>query len=96
MCACACARENIVYDDSVHTLSRWSRRALPLVRPAAWLAELLKLLIDWPQLQELLAAVDSNPFGCHNRRRRAATSLAACARAEMTAALYGLDRSIIR
>jgi hypothetical protein len=41
----------------------------------------------WPQLQELRAAADSNPTSCHDRRRHAATSLAACSRAEMTAAL---------
>jgi hypothetical protein len=36
---------------------------------------------------ELCRAADSNPTSCHDRRRHAATSLAACARAEMTAAL---------
>ena len=45
------------------------------------------LLAGWPQLQELRSAADSNPTSCHDRRRHAATSLAACARAEMTAAL---------
>ncbi len=45
------------------------------------------LLIGWPQLQELRSAADTNPSSCHDRRRHAATSLAACSRAEMTAAL---------
>jgi hypothetical protein len=38
-------------------------------------------------LAELRAAADSNPTSCHDRRRHAATALAACARAEMTAAV---------
>jgi hypothetical protein len=42
---------------------------------------------SWPQLQELRSAAESNPTSCHDRRRHAATSLAACSRAEMTAAL---------
>jgi hypothetical protein len=41
----------------------------------------------WPQLQELRLAAKSNVTSCHNRRRHAASSLAACSRAEMTAAL---------
>jgi hypothetical protein len=44
-------------------------------------------MAGWPQLQELRRAADSNLTSCHDRRRHAATSLAACARAEMTAAL---------
>ena len=44
-------------------------------------------MASWPQLQELRSAADSNPASCHDRRRHAATSLAACSRAEMTAAL---------
>ena len=42
---------------------------------------------SWPQLQELRQAAKSNATSCHNRRRHAASSLAACSRAEMTAAL---------
>jgi hypothetical protein len=53
----------------------------------ARLAELQALTVGWPQLLELRRAADSNPTSCHDRRRHAATSLAACARAEMTAAL---------
>ena len=55
--------------------------------PVAGLAAMKNLLIGWPQLQELRSAADSNPSSCHDRRRHAATSLAACSRAEMTAAL---------
>ena len=44
-------------------------------------------MAGWQQLQELRSAADSNPTGCYDRRRHAATLLAACARAEMTAAL---------
>ena len=55
--------------------------------PGAGLAAMKNLLIGWPQLQELRSAADSNPSSCHDRRRHAATSLAACSRAEMTAAL---------
>ena len=61
--------------------------ARPAPRLLAQLAERSELLVSWPQLQELRAAADSKPSGCHNRRLHAATSLAACARAEMTAAL---------
>jgi hypothetical protein len=46
-----------------------------------------ELLVGWQQLQELRSAADSNATSCHDRRRHAATSLAACARAEMTATL---------
>ena len=53
----------------------------------ARLAELKDLVDTWPQLQELRAAADTNPTSCHDRRRHAASSLAACARAKMTAAL---------
>jgi hypothetical protein len=42
---------------------------------------------SWPQLQELRSAAISKLISCHDRRRHAATSLAACSRAEMTAAL---------
>jgi hypothetical protein len=41
----------------------------------------------WPQLQELRLAAVANATSCHDRRRHAASSLAACSRAEMTAAL---------
>jgi hypothetical protein len=41
----------------------------------------------WPQLQELRLPAKSNITSRHNRRRHAASSLAACSRAEMTAAL---------
>ena len=44
-------------------------------------------MASWPQLQELRSAAESNPTSCHDRRRHAASSLAACSRAEMTAAL---------
>ncbi len=54
---------------------------------AADRAAAFALLAGWPQLQELHAAADSKTISCHDRRRHAATSLAACARAEMTAAL---------
>jgi hypothetical protein len=48
----------------------------------------LRALVDgWPQLQELRLAALANATSCHNRRRRAASSPAACSRAEMTAAL---------
>ena len=45
--------------------------------PVAGLAAMKNLLIGWPQLQELRSAADSNPSSCHDRRRHAATSLAA-------------------
>ena len=51
------------------------------------LVALLELATRWPQLQELRAAAGSNLTSCHNRLRHAATSLVACARAEMSAAL---------
>ena len=60
-------------------------RAAP--QSSARLVELSELVAVWPQLQELKAAAGSKPSGCHNRRLHAATSLAACARAEMTAGL---------
>jgi hypothetical protein len=44
-------------------------------------------MAGWQQLQELRSAADSNATSCHDRRCHAAASLAACARAEMTAAL---------
>jgi uncharacterized protein YyaL (SSP411 family) len=48
----------------------------------------LRVLVDgWPQLQELRLAAVANATSCHDRRRHAASSLAACSRAEMTAAL---------
>jgi hypothetical protein len=48
----------------------------------------MRALVDgWPQLQELRLAAVANVTSCHNRRRHAASSLAACSRAEMTAAL---------
>ena len=56
-------------------------------RSAAWLSDLRELVASWPQLDEVRAAAASNPTSCHDRRRHAATSLAACSRAEMTAAL---------
>ncbi len=55
--------------------------------PAAGLAALNELLASWPQLRELRAAADSKATSCHDLHRHVATSLAACARAEMTAAL---------
>ena len=58
------------------------------VAPAlARLAELKELVAGWPQLDELRASAVSNATSTHDRRRHAATSLVACARAEMTAAL---------
>ncbi len=56
------------------------------------LAELVGLMADWPQLLELRRAAGTNPTSCHDRRRHAATSLAACARAEMTAAVIAQRR----
>ncbi len=41
----------------------------------------------WPQLLDLRLAAVSNTTNCHDRRRHAASSLAACSRTEMTAAL---------
>lgn len=51
------------------------------------LAALLDLVDSWPQLRELRLAAVSNATSCHHRRRHAASSLAACSRTEMTAAL---------
>ncbi len=51
------------------------------------LAALRDLVDSWPQLQELRLAAVANATSCHDRRRHAASSLAACSRAEMTAAL---------
>ncbi len=51
------------------------------------LAALRALVDGWQQLQELRLAAVANATSCHNRRRHAASSLAACSRAEMTAAL---------
>ncbi len=59
-----------------------SRGPLATARAAAF-----ALLADWPQLQELQAEAASISTSCHDRRRHAASSLAACTRAEMTAAL---------
>ncbi len=51
------------------------------------LVELSELVETWLQLHDLRMSSISNPTSCHDRRRHAATSLAACSRAEMTAAL---------
>ena len=51
------------------------------------MAELCDLTDGWAQLGEMREAAASKPTSCHDRRRHAATSLAAGARTEMTAAL---------
>jgi hypothetical protein len=53
----------------------------------ARLAELKELMACWQPLQEFRRTADPNQTSCHDLRRHAATSLAACSRAEMTAAL---------
>ena len=53
----------------------------------ARLADLCALVSSWPQLDELRRAAASNPTSTHDRRKHAASSLAATARSEMTAAL---------
>jgi hypothetical protein len=55
------------------------RRALLALASARVAA--FALLAGWPQLQELHNAAASNFTSCHDRRRHAASSLAACARA---------------